>query len=76
MKVKEAYELISKLKSIKSEFQRKYDDVAVANNLKLFRKIRSYNEEIERLTDCIMNMEFDDSYEFNYDLYYIKDENE
>lgn len=73
MKVKDAYELIDRLKTVKGCLQAKYSDREIVNDLPLYTKIRKYNEEIEKITEAIMNMEFDDSYEFNYDLYYIND---
>lgn len=73
MKVGEAYELIDRLKSIKSILQSRYSAEQVINSIDLSRKIRSYNEEIEKLTDHILNMELDDSYEFNYSLFLINE---
>ena len=73
MKVRDAYEIIDRLKTVKSLLQSRYSDEQIVNNMDLYKKIRKYNEEIENLTEAIMNMEFDDSYQFNYDLYYIND---
>lgn len=74
MKVREAYEMIGMLKVIKNGLQAKHSDKQLVNNMDLYRKIRRYNREIENLEQAIMDMEFDDSYEFDYDLYYVKDD--
>jgi hypothetical protein len=72
--VREAFELIDRLKTVKHCLQAKYSDSEIVNNAPLYKKIRRYNDEILKLEEAIMNMEFDDSYEFDYDLYYIKDD--
>lgn len=74
MTVREAFELIDRLKTIKNCLQAKHGDKEVINNLQLYRKIRKYNQEIENITEAIMNMEFDDSYTFDYHLYILKEE--
>lgn len=73
MKIREAYELINRLKTIKAMLQRKYDDVHITNDMTLLRKIRKYNEEIDKIEETILEQNFDDKFVFNTDLYIIKE---
>lgn len=72
MKVSEAYDLIKNLKIIKSCLQARYTDTQIVNNIELSRKIRKYNEEIERLNEAILKTEVE--YEINKELYTVEDE--
>ena len=76
MKVQEAYDLINKLRAVKSQLQHMVDKNKIYGDMELIRKVRQYNTEIDRITECIMNQELEDSFTFNYDLYFIKGEDD
>ena len=75
MKVDEALEIVRHLKVHKELLQSRLPRQYCEDFFEQAEKIKEYNTEIERLTECIMNQEMDDSFALRESLGWIKESN-
>lgn len=74
MKVKEAYKIISDMKTIVQRLKRQAEQQIDQNVWESADKVNKYNQEIKRIEELILNQELEDSHKVKDSFFWIKGE--
>lgn len=74
MTVNEAYEIIRSLEKVRDLLKANIGSNYSEDFWRTAAKVKKYDFEIRRLSECILNQEMDDSFQPNNELYWINED--